>query len=113
MFRHTNLDRVPRSGALALEFAALAGTLQRDEELKNEPQATPTHFSPFLRLKTTNKREESGKGRFKWLRGFKLGFEPCDPTSTLWLSTDTALALSLLSIGHLQVAIDRPQLGDY
>ncbi|WMV32493.1 hypothetical protein MTR67_025878 [Solanum verrucosum] len=34
----------------------------------------------------------------------------CDPTSTLWLCTDTALALSLLRTGHLQVAIDRHQL---
>uniref|UniRef100_M1DVZ5 Uncharacterized protein n=1 Tax=Solanum tuberosum TaxID=4113 RepID=M1DVZ5_SOLTU len=45
---------------------------------KERTQATPTRFSPFLRLKTKNKRKESGKGSFKSLRGFKLGFEVGD-----------------------------------
>ncbi|WMV20158.1 hypothetical protein MTR67_013543 [Solanum verrucosum] len=51
-----------------------------------------------------------------WDHGFDLGFiellviRSGDPTSTLWLCTDTTLVLSLLSTWHLQVAIDRHQL---
>uniref|UniRef100_M1DY39 Uncharacterized protein n=1 Tax=Solanum tuberosum TaxID=4113 RepID=M1DY39_SOLTU len=54
-----------------------------------------------------SEREESS-----FLGGFNLVFEPRDPTSTLWLCTDTALAFSLLSTWHLQVATDRPCLED-
>uniref|UniRef100_M1E0P1 Uncharacterized protein n=1 Tax=Solanum tuberosum TaxID=4113 RepID=M1E0P1_SOLTU len=43
-------------------------------QLRNEPQATLDSFSPFLRLKTKNKRNESGKGRIKFLR-FQAYFE--------------------------------------
>uniref|UniRef100_M1DL81 Uncharacterized protein n=1 Tax=Solanum tuberosum TaxID=4113 RepID=M1DL81_SOLTU len=45
---------------------------------KERTQSFLDSFPPFLRLKTTNKREESGKGRFKCLGGFKLGFEVGD-----------------------------------
>lgn len=34
-------------------------------------------------------------------------------SSKLWLCTDTALALSLLSKGHIQVVVTRPQLWDF
>ena len=44
---------------------------------------------------------------------FRLLGWPRDPTSALWLCTDTALARSLLSTGHLQAATDKPQLGDH
>ena len=37
----------------------------------------------------------------------------CDPTNTMWLCTDTTLACTLLSTGHLQEAIDWTQLGDH
>ena len=41
---------------------------------------------------------------------FHLVGRSCDPTYTLWLCIDTALALSLLSTGRLQAAIDRIRL---
>ena len=35
---------------------------------------------------------------------------PYDPTNTLWLCTDTALALILSSTTYLPAAIDKPRL---
>uniref|UniRef100_M1DNS4 Uncharacterized protein n=1 Tax=Solanum tuberosum TaxID=4113 RepID=M1DNS4_SOLTU len=54
--------------------AAIAGLVPlqwygcRCSEIENDPWAILTHFPPFLRLKTTNKRNESGKARIKFLR---------------------------------------------
>uniref|UniRef100_M0ZJ49 Uncharacterized protein n=1 Tax=Solanum tuberosum TaxID=4113 RepID=M0ZJ49_SOLTU len=41
-------------------------------ELRNEPWATPNSFTPFLRLKNKNKRNEFGEGRNKFLRVSRL-----------------------------------------
>uniref|UniRef100_M1DIT0 Uncharacterized protein n=1 Tax=Solanum tuberosum TaxID=4113 RepID=M1DIT0_SOLTU len=64
-FRHTNLDRFPRSGIIMGSVATFRHN--------------------------------------RW-----IGTTFC----TLWLCTETALALSLLSTGHLQTAVDIPRLED-
>uniref|UniRef100_M1DNS3 Uncharacterized protein n=1 Tax=Solanum tuberosum TaxID=4113 RepID=M1DNS3_SOLTU len=64
-------------------------------------------FFTILEVKDQEQAERIRKGNDQVSWDFKL------VSSTLWLCTDTALALSLLCTWHLQVAIDRPQLGDY
>ncbi|KAH0729667.1 hypothetical protein KY289_000855 [Solanum tuberosum] len=73
--------------ALAVVLVALVVPLKR--ELRNNPYLTLDIFSPFLRQKTKNKWNESGKEIIKFLR------------------------VSSLFQGHFPAAIDKPRLEDH
>uniref|UniRef100_M1DWB3 Uncharacterized protein n=1 Tax=Solanum tuberosum TaxID=4113 RepID=M1DWB3_SOLTU len=62
----TTVPKVGGTGGNVAFFCLLLGSVMT--ELRNEPEANPTRFSPFLRLNSKNKRNESEKGRIKFLR---------------------------------------------